>query len=77
MFLTAEREGMEKEKLNGPPYTKRRLSLSLKKPPREANRFAPPTDPDLVEKAAKGVREISSRYYKKFTKRNNQRVDKQ
>ena len=42
---------MEKEELDGPPSKKRRLSLSREKPLREANRFAPLTDPDLVEKA--------------------------
>ena len=52
---SAEVEGMEKEQLDGPPSKTRRLSLSRKKPLREANHFSLPTDPDLVEKAAKGV----------------------
>ena len=49
----AEVEGMEKEQLlvDEPPSKTRRLSLSRKKPLREASRFPLPTDPDLVEKA--------------------------
>ena len=55
MFLTALIEGMEKEQLDGPPSKTRRLSLSLKRPLREANCSPLPTHPDLVEKASKGV----------------------
>ena len=55
MFLTAEAEVMEKEQLDGPRTKTRKLILSRKKPLREANRFQLPTDPDLVEKAVKGV----------------------
>ena len=46
---------MEKEQLDGPPSKIRRLSLPREKPLREANHFPLPTDPNLVEKAAKGV----------------------
>ena len=42
---------------HNPPIKKRRLSLSRKKPLTEVNssRFASPTKPDVVEKAAEGV----------------------
>lgn len=50
----AEKNDLNAEDLK-PSEKKRRLSLSLRKRPRSENRFASPTKPELLEKAAKGV----------------------